>query len=227
MDAAEACAVLGNHPAVFLGDYVSLHSCRIIRSTGVMLMNRSTALERLGLRSGASVEQITYRYRDLHDDLERRVGDAPTAALRSAYLHDLQTLKDAFDSLLSSPNEEPDYFVPEAVLTGDDVGGSNPDHTDGPVIHSQPVPSLRSHYLAAMAFALAIIVAVGALNWSYEEHGRTQARAAGALRRHQAEMRRQARMAAEAEMQHQSKVQAEKDAEATAASAQQGSKRTK
>lgn len=79
-------------------------------------MDRSNGLDRLGLHANATVEESRLRYEQLRIELEMFIADAPTAALKSKYQSELRTLKEAFDAVCPSTEDEADFPVAEPVM---------------------------------------------------------------------------------------------------------------
>src|SRR5262245_12326823 len=84
-------------------------------------MTRSEAAQMLGLSETAAPDNVRARLAELHGEFQVRLTSAPTVALKRAYQQQIETLRDAVETLHPGLLDQPGHDFP-ALLPVDAQG---------------------------------------------------------------------------------------------------------
>lgn len=127
-------------------------------------MDRQTALDTFGLEDTATTDEVEARFGELYNDLQLRITNAPTPALKALYQRNLEELKEAKRVLSGAQralhNDLP-LSQPHYVLGGEEVATEIPDWRTQETKRN-PVPSL-SNAIPRWAYVLISLLALGCI----------------------------------------------------------------
>src|SRR3954452_3115682 len=133
-------------------------------------MTKDEAAVLLGVGVGATASEVRERYRELHNEYQIRLTNAPTPALKKVYQRNLQELQDAAETL--SPNavtSVPDLPAAEPVHSSDagprparpaPASHGRPARVEPPADHGLPRSTMIAGVVAALCAGVAALLGV-------------------------------------------------------------------